>query len=306
MKIENISASSYSTWDWCEWQWVLKYILKFKDSAGFSALAGTIAHRVTELLSLYNMAERSFDHDFSRIRDLDYLWDVCFEYYTSRDLVNGPALSEPKTKTKIRNIKAGLEWLMTTQHNPLTAKTIQTEMVFDVDMSGPQWVVKINPDGTFKYLKVRGRIDRIDEVATDVIEIVDYKSGKAGHWPPREGSPEKTAEDFYQDFQALVYFWHYKRLFPKATIIITFIFIAEKKSFSVTMSEIDAQILEDKLMQRMADIKQNGDPKRDISWKCKFLCQFGKDGTCEKVWKEKENYGLDFVTDYYLELNRRD
>lgn len=321
MKIENISASSYSTWDWCQWQWTLKYIMKFKDSAGFSALAGTIAHRVLEILSLTNIAnfditnerlvkeclETSPAFDFSRLTDLDYLWDVCFLYYTSKDIVNGKALAMPKNRQKIRNIKDGIQWLMTTQHNPLTTKTIHTEMSFDIDITSPQWVTKIEADGSFKYLKVRGRIDRIDELAPGVIEIIDYKSGQAGHWPPRDGAPEKTVDDFYHDFQALLYFWHYKKLFPSASIIVTFIFIAAQKSFSVAMSDLDAQRLEDKLMKRIVEIRECSDPSRTQNWMCKHMCAFGdKSGICNKLWKEKEDYGLDFVSNLYLEVNKTD
>lgn len=301
MDIEIISPSQYSTYDWCEWKWALQYDLKFKDFAGHSALAGTIAHDVLEVLSNARIAKRD---PASKLWNHDLLFEWAFNNHTSNDKINGPKLI--KDKKKIKDVKAGIEWLLAGSHSPKTANTIHAEHEFCIEFKSPEWSIGVMPDGTTKYFKFRGKIDRLDDHGGGVLEIVDYKSGKRSNWPPgKSENQRKEVEDFYNDIQCLGYYYAAKELYPEAkSILVTFIFIVDKSHVTLSLTDVDIERFKNKLLNRLLHIKQNNNPTRSQSWACKHICSFGdKTGICNKVWKEKENLGFDFVSLYYKGLN---
>lgn len=333
MKCETLSSSSFSTYTWCEWKWFLTYVLKFRDKAGYSAFGGTCAHAVLEAMSEARMAglhEKDNDKIATKIisnmiKDEDgeprvpiiwenpseHIWDpeilfeIFVEYYGEKDQENKNKLLNQRAKYS--GILNGIHWILGTPYNPRDCNTIATENRFDIAIEGPRFITGRKDDGQYKYLELLGFIDRIDQIDDDTIEIIDYKTGSLGHWPPGSKQGDKTLEDFYEDIQCLLYYYAARRLYPQfKQVLVTFIYTTKKKTFTVSMGEEDIRRLEEKVRLRFTSIRNNEEPKQNNGFWCKHICSYGdKTGICKKVWNEKNQMGTDFVQLYYGMLNER-
>jgi hypothetical protein len=294
MEIKTISASSYDNYGWCEWKYFLERELKFQDFSGPAAVIGTISHSVFEVLSKASMHKRSKN---SKVWDLEYLWKICFNHHARK---NQNAILKLK-EDKIRKIKKGVLNTIIGPYTPIRDNTISVEEYFIIKFDEPGFAINRNPDGSIEYLESRGFIDRIDKINDNTIEIIDYKTGT------RSGSnnKKKTEEDLVEEIQPRLYHLAARKLFPWAkNVIITFIYLADGGPVSITLCDDDIQETKNRLQKRFRTIKANKDPQRNISWKCKNICNFGPStGTCDSIWDEKNKFGIQFVKDKYYTLN---
>jgi ATP-dependent exoDNAse (exonuclease V) beta subunit len=274
----------------------LQNILGFEDEAGPAAVLGHIFHKVCEILTRASVLKHDKN---SKIWDHNYLWKISYNHYANEK----PHLIGKIQPAKLKRVKKALDELIVSAYSPIRDNSINSEIKFrNLEIKDPAFAIKRREDGTIKYYSLFGTIDRIDKINEDTIEIVDYKTGSSS-FNSKDGS-KKTPSKLHEDIQPSIYFLAARELFPWAkNFIITFIYIVDGGPISVPFCEDDVEHIKDKLRKRYKTIKANEDPQRDRSWKCKVLCNLGKSGVCDDVWREKNENGYQFTINKYKILH---
>lgn len=290
MKVSGLSYSSITNYDMCNFKYYLQAVLGFQDESGPAATIGHISHHILEILSKASMLK----HDpASKIWNLDYLFKICFErYYVER-----PEICEKIDPKKLVDVSKGVVDIVNSDYSPIRDNTIAVELPFNIAITDPGF--KIND----KHLSIRGRIDRIDQIDANTLEIIDYKSGTRTNYNSTDRH-KKTSEDLYNDLQPRLYHLACAYLFGHfSNFIVTMYYLVDGGPVSVPFSEADIGITKELLRRKYQAISANEDPQRTKSWKCTTLCPFGKDGSCDRLWAEKEQVGVEFMTEKYKALN---
>jgi hypothetical protein len=296
MNINSLSASSFSTHSWCPFKYYLQYTLGFQDEAGPAALIGTISHKVLEILSHASINK----HDKkSKIWDESYLWEISFNHYYNEV----PHIAETIANDKLKKVCSGIHELLKSEYTPIRDNTISAEVSFDQEINDADFSLNRDNDNNIKYLKVRGRIDRVDKIDDQTVEIIDYKTGSRVDWDSKERN-KKDSLSLYNDIQPRMYHLAAKSIYPWAkNFLITFIYIVDGGPITIPFCDYDIDFTKEILRKKLKNIKNDDNPDRNITWKCKSLCGFGKSGTCDMVWQEKQDLGKEFVEEKYAILN---
>lgn len=298
MRLKTLSPSSIGTYDNCQFQWYLKYILNMPDDSLPSALLGTAVHDVMETLAKYKIEKTPKSKQTSWKK----LWFAAQDKY-SKNTARDPKAEETWKKIKVNDIKAcyfAMEELMATRYNPLSSNVISAEQTvympielegFEVDQIGDEKV----------FLKIIGKIDRIDRIDDNTIEIIDYKTGsRKGFSFNNSNREKKEINDFYDDIQLRMYHLVGKHLFPNTKqVIVTIYYIKDGGPFSVVFDDSFIPATMKFIKDKKQDILTNDDPHPNKGWHCSKLCTFGKNGMCEKVLGTKNEFGLSFATDMF-------
>ncbi len=290
MNINRLSSSSFDCYSECNWKYFLSYVCGIESDSGPAALLGTIAHKFAEVLSIASMQQH--DHN-SKIWDPQYLWKICFNHYYNKE---SEVASQIK-KDKIKKVCDGLIVLLDSTHTPVRTNTIGVEQYFKIPMQGKHFTM---PDGT--QMNITGRIDRVDKLDEETIEIVDYKSGMRSDW--LSSSKEKIdSEALRAKIQGRMYHLAGKTLYPWAkNILINFYYITDGGSVPTVFDDTtDIQESIRMLQNRYLTIKEDMDPRLNRSWRCK-LCYYEKMGICADINKERNENGFEFVQMKYTAL----
>jgi hypothetical protein len=292
MKLSGLSASSYSSYDWCQWRYYLSQILGFEDIAGPSALMGTVAHKVLELLSKAVVVKHPKN---SKIWEPSYLWEICFNHYYNKQ----PLIAEKIENPKLVKVCKGIHDLLASEYTPIRENTISAEAKFNIPLEGKEFRIK----GSDKQFTVRGRIDRVDKIDSDTVEIIDYKSGSRVCYESKDRH-KKGPLDLYEDIQPKLYHLAGKHLYPWAkNILVTFIYLVDGGPVTVPFCDNDIEITKKIVKDRLRAIEANNNPQRNLTWKCKSMCSFQKNGICDHTWQEKDELGLPVMQNKYIVLN---
>lgn len=304
MKILGISPSAYDTYSQCEWLYFLQQVLYFDEMCPKpDAILGTIAHKVLEILSIASLRKHRKD---SKIWDVNYLWTIVFNRYCKTD---PESVSNIKPE-KLEKVCLGIHNLLNDEYTPIRDNTLSAEAKFHIPLMSPEFRLPQEFLGNSyseqdKYFSLRGRIDRIDRINDDTIEVIDYKSGQRTSFSSSTRH-KKEASDLHEEIQPRMYHLAAKHLYPWAkNIIVTFIYLTDGGAVPTPFSDADINTTKDILLKRFRAIKANIDPQRNRSWKCSKICSFGKDGQCELSWIERCQLGLDFMMNKYSVLNVR-
>lgn len=297
MKISALSASAYSTYEWCPWKYYLQYTLGFEDESGPAAVLGTLAHKVLEVLSRASVVR----HDTkSKIWSPEYLWRISYDHYCNEY----PSIMEQIGDDKLRKVSRGVCQLIDSEYTPIRINTISAEAKFDIPVVDPAFILERKPTGEPDYFKLRGRIDRVDQLDSETIEIVDYKTGSRVAWDSKD-KHKKEPNDLHKEIQPRMYHVAAKHLYPWAkNVLVTFIYLVDGGPVTVPFCDTDLNDTYNMLRRRFLAIKNNDDPQRNLTWKCSKMCFFGKDDNlCEHLWNEKAELGKEFVENKYVVLN---
>ena len=304
MKIRALSPSGYACYAWCPFQYYLKYILKFTegDQSGPSALLGQIAHKVLELLSRAKIGNKPIS---SKVWDYNYLWNIVFNHYSKKN----PETAGKIDKSKLKNVcKKLVELINHPVESPLVCNTLSSEQSFGIELKYPEFITPkewLHPNETgTKYFSIRGIIDRIDKLDGETIEIVDYKTGQSSSFLSQD-KKKKEPSDLKKEVQPGMYFLASKTLYPWAkNVLTTFNYITDGGPISVPYCDADLPDILKMIRTQYNLIKNDNNPQRNRTWRCKNFCPFGnKTGICNRIWAEKEELGHQFIENQYKVLN---
>jgi len=279
MDISRISASSYQVYDDCPWKWFLKYNLFLREGGSAATVMGNMAHKFLQILSLAAIKQIPSDNP---VWDFDKLWHKVFNHYHKHQTIEASMIDS----TKLNKIIKCLDQLLLGEYSPITTKTLSAEEHFEIDIQ----LRKHN-----RKIRLNGFIDRIDKISDDTIEVIDYKTGMRRSYG-KSTQEKHDVLSLYDEIQPRMYHYAASQLYPWATnILVTFIYITDGGAYTVPFTKDDLSTTLTLIKNRCNEILDNNQPERNITWKCKKLCNFGKSGMCQKVWNEVQTCGWDFV-----------
>lgn len=237
-----------------------------------------------------------YRHD-SRYWDIEYLWKISFDHYYRLS----PEIAATIKPEKIKGCMKGLIDLVNGDYSPICDKTIMAECPFSIPLEGKEFLL---PTG--EQLKITGRIDRVDQLDHETLEIIDWKSGVRSNFISSKGG-KTDASTLIDDIQPRLYHLAATKLWPHIkNFLITFYYLSDGGPVTVILTERDIPKTLDMLKRKFDAIRVNVDPERDYgTWKCKYICGFYKNGICDTVWQEKKDWGIEFVKNKYTVLNHK-
>ena len=319
MIVTYIRSSSYNNYDYCQMQYFITYALGHQSTSGKKAQLGTIVHKVMECLGsckkkLQEGKKTGLSITDDGIVDIEFssrslytkkfvkeLLDRSYEYYT-KDCVHNYTGADMKFCKKL--VDDALTY-NDGQFDPRNRNVVASEPQFDIPIEEEWAKYKYKmPNGEMVegQLAIKGTIDLVTQVGDDVIEVVDWKTGRRLNWATGE---EKTYEKLLDDPQLLLYNYAISKLFPEyEQAIMTIYYIRDGGPFSMCFDKSDQEKFLGMLEKRIKQIKQNEFPKpisqKRSHFKCTKLCHFYKNnwpGTnismCEHVEEHLKAFGHD-------------
>lgn len=288
MQINNLRQSSYLEYEWCQWKFYLNQVLGFQDSAGGAALLGTIVHKVLEILSKLSQINH---YKSSKYWNVENLWIICFNHYYTKE----SEIASTIKNDRVKKVLSGLNTLLNNRCTPVRDNIIASELTFNLPVLKYQG----------RDLSIKGTIDRIDKINENTLEIFDYKTGVRTSFDSKNRE-KKDIQYFYDHIQSRIYHLAISILYPEIdNIIFTYYYLMDGGAFSIPFAKEDIVETKNILRRRFDTIFANDDPQRIMPhFKCN-MCSFKKDGTCQKVWQEKNELGIPFITEQYIVLNKK-
>ena len=296
MLVTYIRSSSYNNYDFCQMQYFLTYVLGYRTDSGKKAELGTIVHKTMEVLaSLKKFMQDNPKKKYLKIEDdalgevkihvKQFMKNACvmeildrsFDYYTKR---SKNRFTPGDNKTCLNLTWDALQY-NDGQFDPRMRDIIASEPHFDVPIE-EDWAKYEHemPDGKVikGQLAIKGTVDLVTKVNDDMIEVIDWKTGRRLDWVTGE---EKTHEKLMVDPQLLLYNYAISKMFPKySQSIMSIFYIKDGGPFSMCFDKNDEDNFLKMLQERFEEIKANNKPqpldKGRNHWKCTKLCHFYK------------------------------
>lgn len=262
----------------------------FESESGAAALLGTIIHKVCEIYSRLSMIHHRQD---SKYWNLEFLWRICYNFYAKKE----PNIIGLITEKKIKTALLGMIELLSSQYSPIRDNTIFLEQYYRIPLKEKRFRMDNG-----EYLHITGRIDRCDEINSETLEILDYKSGNRSSW--LDNSKEKmNSSDLRKKIQPRLYYLAARKLWPQyKTILCTFHYITDGGPIQCLFDDSDIEETLKMVQDRFNEIKNNNSPIRNLGWKCRF-CSFHASGLCENIHREILDTSYAFVENKYVTLN---
>lgn len=305
MIITYFRSSSYNGWSICPQQYFMTYVLGMPQPSGKKAEMGTILHKVMECLAHGKLAvqngENSFTDEVSGTMPIsedtlfnpqlvERLFEKSFNYYSAPTHSIHPYTDKDKETI--------WKWCCDTleyydgMFDPRKRDIVAPEPHFDFEIDEP-WAeyeyVLPNGEKLEGKLRVKGTIDLVTRIASDVYEVVDWKSGECKNWGTGQ---EKHFEDFTVDPQLRIYHWALQKLYPDVkTFAMTINYVRTKGPYTVAYDESDMEDTMKMLRKRFEAIKANLRPKMkspsNKHWFCKYVCWYGSQKNPDNIGKER-------------------
>lgn len=315
MIVTFLRSSSYGTENLCQQQYFLRYVLGYPDMANQKAVKGSITHKALEGLALVNLAikkGKNSINDEEVYHDLDL--SLCTPHYLTELAYSFYCKSYPNFKWTAQDLKDCQNWVNKVLDygngilDPRNLNIVNCEQHFDfvIEKDWAKYEYKFRDQQLEGYLGLKGTIDLITKIDNDVIEVIDYKTGKRLNWSTGK---EKTYEDLQHDPQLLIYFYALNRLFPShKQIVMTLVYINDGGPHTVVFDSSNLEEAESLIRAKFEKIRNNKQPELINDWRCHKLCSFGSRGKringntiCSHINNEVQVYGIDLVTDKYTQ-----
>ena len=317
MIVTYIRSSSYNNYDYCQMQYFMTYVLGYRSVSGKKAQLGTVVHKVMECLAsckkeLQDNPAKSMSIVDDAVGEIKFtekklytkkfvtdLLDLSYKYYTDSCTHHYTGADMKFCRKMVDDAIAYNEG----QFDPRKRNVVASEPQFDITIE-EEWAkyeYKM-PDGKMVegQLAIKGTIDLVTEVDKDIIEVIDWKTGRRLNWATGE---EKTYEKLLEDPQLLLYNYAISKLFPEyKQAIMSIYYIRDGGPFSMCFDRSDQTKFLAMLEKRFKQIKRNNFPqpisRNRTNFKCTKLCDFYKKkwpGTnismCEHVEEHLKAFG---------------
>ena len=266
----------------CEQQYFIEYILGIRGPSNKKADKGTICHKALEILAIIKKKQQdnisSFDDEaVGKVNvkkySLDNIIKKTYQYYTNQLTHH---TWEVKDYNDCHNWVNKAIAYNDGAFDPRNRDILCPEQHFDLEIKKPWAKYSFDtPEGKLQgYLGLKGTIDLITKASDNMIEIIDWKTGRRLDWATGK---EKTLEKLQTDPQLMIYHYAISKLYPQFdSIMVTIYFINDGGPFSVLFDKSDLQKTEQMLQKKFEIIRQTQRPRLNKTWMCNKLCHFGK------------------------------
>ena len=280
MNIEYVRSSSINTYEGCQFQYFLEYVLGIPSKSGKKALLGTIVHHVLEIMA----RARKNHHPQDSFVDPEYLLKICWDRYEKEEHENYDL-----RPADFRFCKKTIDKVISGPYNPLGLNVIDVEKRFQIPLTTEGFkfdyydiVQKTQKSG---FYEMRGTSDLVTEIDKDTLEIVDWKTGSRKDW--NTGVLKDYEYLSSKDIQIRMYDLAMSLVYPQyKNRLLTIHFINDGGPFTVTFDDYQRKETLEIIKTKINTIESNWLPSRlketnpkDSKWKCKNVCFFGKNKT---------------------------
>jgi len=304
MNIEYIRSSSLSTYEGCQFQYFLEYVLNMPSRSGKKALLGTIVHHVLELIARAKKNNRPFDS----YMDADNLLRICWDRYMKEEGVNYDIKN-----ADFKFCQKTLVKVMEGRYNPLGLKVIDVEKRFQIPITldgfSFNYYDMMTKSSKSGFYELRGTSDLVTEIDKNTLEIIDWKTGSRKDW--NTGKLKDYDYLSNNDLQLRIYDLAMSLVYPKyKNRMLTIHFVNDGGPFTVTFDDSQRKETLDILKDKINNIESNWLPLRlketnpkDARWKCKNVCHFGKTKTdngssyCDSIHSYMVHNGIEKTMD---------
>ncbi len=311
MNIEYVRSSSVSTYDGCQFQYFLEYVLNMPSKSGKKALLGTIVHHVLELMARASKNKRREDS----FTDPENLLRICWDRYMKEEGHNYKI-----TNADLTFCKKTIAKIVDSNYNPMKLNVLDVEKRFQIPISLEGFsydyydiLTKVNRSG---FYELRGTTDLITELDKDTLEIIDWKTGSRKDW--NTGVIKDYDYLSSKDLQLRMYDLAMSLVYPSyKNRLMTIHYVNDGGPFTVSFSDAQRKETLDILKNKINSIESNWLPLRmketnpkDARWKCKNVCHFGKTKTesgscyCDSVHSFMIHNGIDKTMEKVSEIRK--
>jgi len=315
-------SSSLGTYEMCEMKYFFQYVLGMKDKTNKKAVMGTVFHRVMQVLADKSIAKKQEkkklenddiqDMTFSECDDIEFVTQVCFDYYKQHE--DDVGLGDVELRQCVRWVEKALAFnggVMDPRKQDIEA----TEQFFDFEIrqDWAKYNYKVGDKVFDGYLSLKGTVDVIIREGDIYFQVLDYKTGKRKNWATGK---EKTYEDLYEDKQLLLYYYALRNIFPNRGFYVSIYYVNDGGVFDIVFGDEDYKKAEQMLRKKFEEIRENNLPKQispsHTDFKCRLLCRFSEEhqnagngmSACQYFHREIKEKGMDYVVKTHANLDR--
>ena len=305
LRVVKCSASAIGRYNHCPFSYFMHYILGMESKAGKPALQGNIVHQTLEWMAKLKKRGKT---------NVDPMWllDRAWDEFTDKS----PELGLRRVTTRIdketggfkeaadfKKCRIAMEVVLANPHyNPYGINVVDSEQWFALELPGDEWKC-LDKDGKEHQFAVRGFIDLIQELDSDTIEIVDWKTGDRKDYYTQYPIDEEL---LMREVQPRLYHLAAYFLYPKyKNIIITFYYTNSGGPITISLSPEDLAMTIATLYRFFTTIRRDTLIVRNRHWKCR-MCSFNKNDVCHRVWSDLHTMGGQYVEERYSKLSCED
>lgn len=310
MIITYLRSSSFNTYDFCELKYFYEYALEKGSQTNKAATKGSIVHKFLEILAKKKLANQNGEKDIYDPEmdfhcqedklDLKKCFARCVEFYSETTNILFDEKDIEDCKKWIRIV------LNDDTYNPAKRNIISPELHFDMNIN-EEWAkysYEVSGQTISGNLRIKGTLDLVTDESCGTMEYTDWKTGKMYDWARGK---DKTPESLKDDFQLRLYHYALAHLYPDYhTFILTLYYMKHGGPHPTLFHDCDLPKTKEIIKNRYLEIKNNYSPKViRPHFKCRF-CELSKNNykSCKQLENEIEMFGIDNVTDAYLDLDK--
>lgn len=191
-------------------------------------------------------------------------------------------------------------WMLLEELDIRKLNIIGCEVPFDLPIEHPDCLLD---DGS--YIRVKGFIDLIHQPSSEVLEILDFKTGRRQDFNSGE---EKTLASLSKDLQLCLYKYIAKKLYPEYQYFIPSIqFIRDGGLLTPDIDDNSDEIITKTIHEHIQELKNATElsvlSEDRTDFRCKYLCSHSKLNTfdsnkcnCEVIKNSVRSVGIEETT----------
>jgi hypothetical protein len=287
--------------------------LGLPDKANFKALLGSVIHKTMELLAKKKLAQQNNEDKIQdesgtypvTLLNESFCLDLAYTIYSK---------AEPSYDWDETNFKLCEKWLDKTLtynngiYNPINQNIYFVEKFFNIELpyKWARYSYNLAGKSVNGQLALKGHIDLGVMHPGNIIEVIDYKTGKRTNY---ETNRPKTFEELYDDFQLRLYHYVISKLYPNVNqVLLTIFFINDGGPITLPYDNSMLEDTELRIKQEFLSIKNKKKPSLIFPhWKCYKLCSYyankiGDKTVCQHINDRVNVEGVEKVTADYTDL----
>lgn len=309
-----IRSSSIGTYNLCQQQFFIRYVLGMPERSNKKADLGSCAHKCLELIALIAKNGKEFydpeiDETISPDTSISTIVDKAFNYYSKKsDHHQWFPGDKRAVADNVNRVLTGWGG----NFDPRKNKIVDVEHHFEIPVEWGDFTYEVRGEEITGQLMVKGTVDILYEEEFDgkkILHIVDYKTGKRLDWGTGK---EKTLEYLQKDMQLSLYHWAISKSLPQYDVVIfSLLYVVDGGPFSLTFEREQLLETEAMLEKHFKEVLNLKIPKlREKSFFCTRVCEFGKTSfsgssrtKCEDIHNEVVQLGIKKVVDNRANLD---
>jgi hypothetical protein len=276
--------------EFCPMSYYCCYVLGYPEKSNFKADAGTVCHKVLEIIAGCKLArdnkQKKYNDNLLGIistkphieKLIQDVFDNYSKVFTQHNWTSG--IIKMASGEKVSPFNFVHDTVIKTleynngQVNPDNLNIVTPEQTFDIVINEP-WA-QYDYGDIKGFLGLKGTIDLIVKIDNQTYEIIDWKTGVRTKW--NGNSDEKKDYEYFQsDPQLRLYHLVATILYPDIeNIMVSIMYPNDGGLYTMCYDKKDIDDTKKMIRKKFEEIRSCTQPQLNVSWKCTKLCSCGK------------------------------